>query len=229
MSIADNLNRVRAGIASSAAAAGRDAASVKLVAVSKTWPATDVAEAAAAGQRIFGENKVQELLAKAPGSPAGLEWHLIGHLQSNKVRKVLPVCAMIHSIDSLDLARDVSRIAGELGLVARVLLQVNVASDEAKFGFPVAVVRRDFPGIADLPHLEIAGLMTVPPFEEDLEKVRPHFASLRRLRDDLAQAHGVDLPELSMGMSHDFAVAIAEGATMVRVGSLIFGHRDYSA
>jgi pyridoxal phosphate enzyme (YggS family) len=228
MSIATNLREVRDGISAAAVAAGRDPAAVRLVAVSKTWPAGDVAEAAAAGQRIFGENKAQELLAKVPESPAGLEWHLVGHLQGNKVRKVLPVCALIHSVDSLDLARDVSRIAGELGLVARILLQVNVASDEAKFGFPVPVVEREFEAIASLPRLEIRGLMTVPPYEEDPERVRPHFAALRRLRDALEQARGVALPELSMGMSHDFAVAVAEGATLVRVGTAIFGRRDYA-
>lgn len=227
MSIAVNLTRVRNDIAAAATAVGRDPASVTLVAVSKTWPAADVAEAAAAGQRVFGENKVQELLAKAPASPAGLEWHLIGHLQSNKVRKVLPVCAMIHSIDSIDLARDVNRIAGELGLVAHVLLQVNVAEDGSKFGFPVAALREEFGELHRLPHLEVRGLMTVPPFDEDPERVRPHFAALRHLRDELEERHGTALPELSMGMSHDFPVAIGEGATMIRVGSSIFGQRDY--
>ena len=227
MSIAENLHRVREELAEAAHEAGRNPDSVTLVAVSKTWPAEDVAEAAAAGQRIFGENKVQELLAKAPECPSGLEWHLIGHLQSNKVRKVLPACALIHSIDSTDLARDVSRIAGELGMTARVLLQVNVASDEAKFGFPVAVVKAAFGEIAALPGLEIIGLMTVPPYEEDVERVRPHFAALRRLRDELSDIHGIALPELSMGMSHDFQIAVAEGATLVRVGSSIFGQRNY--
>jgi pyridoxal phosphate enzyme (YggS family) len=226
MSIADNLARVRADLAAAAAACGRDPASVALVAVSKTWPAADVAEAAAAGQRIFGENRVQELLAKIPESPPELEWHLIGHLQGNKVRKVLPACALVHSIDSVELAQQVSRIAGELGLVARILLQVNVASDEAKFGFPLAEVRRHFAAIAALPHLALRGLMTVPPYEEDPEAVRPHFAALRRLRDELVEAHGLPLPELSMGMSHDFPVAVAEGATLVRVGTSIFGRRD---
>ena len=229
MSIADNLTRVRAELAGAARAAGRDPDSVTLVAVSKTWPASDVAEALAAGQRVFGENKVQEMLAKIPEAPAGLEWHLIGHLQSNKVRKVLPVCALIHSVDSLGLARDLSRVAGELGLIARVLLQVNVASDEAKFGFPVGVVKAAFAEILTLPHLEVRGLMTVPPFDEDLERVRPQFAALRRLREELEKDHGVSLPELSMGMSHDCRIAIEEGATMVRVGSAIFGRRDYGA
>ena len=229
MSIADNLTRVRVELAEAARAAGRDPDSVTLVAVSKTWPASDVAEALAAGQRVFGENKVQEMLAKIPEAPAGLEWHLIGHLQSNKVRKVLPVCALIHSVDSLGLARDLSRVAGELGLIARVLLQVNVASDEAKFGFPVGVVTAAFAEILTLPHLEVRGFMTVPPFDEDLERVRPQFAALRRLREELEKDHGVSLPELSMGMSHDCRIAIEEGATMVRVGSAIFGRRDYGA
>lgn len=227
MSIADNLARVRAELADAALAAGRDPGSVTLVAISKTWPASDVAEAAAAGQRLFGENKVQELLAKTAEAPAGLEWHLVGHLQSNKIRRLLPVCALIHSIDSAELARQVDRIAGELGIVARVLLQVNVASDEAKFGFPTETVRREYPAIAELSNLEVRGLMTVPPYDEEVEQVRPHFAALRRLRDELEETHGPSLPELSMGMSHDFRIAIEEGATIVRVGSSIFGRRDY--
>lgn len=225
MSIADNLAQVRADLAAAARAAGRDPESVALVAVSKTWPASDVAEAAEAGQRIFGENKVQELLAKAPEAPAELEWHLIGHLQGNKVRKVLPACALIHSVDSVDLAKQISRVAGELGRLVRVLLQVNVASDEAKFGFPVAMVRREFATLAALPHMEIRGLMTVPPYDEDVERTRPHFSALRHLRNELEREHDHALPELSMGMSHDFRLAIEEGATMVRVGSSIFGRR----
>lgn len=229
MSIAENLNRVRKDLAEAAREVGREPDSVTLVAVSKTWPAVDVAEAVAAGQRVFGENKVQELLGKARDCPPGLEWHLIGHLQGNKVRKVLPACALIHSIDSTDLARHVSRIAGELGMTARILLQVNVASDEAKFGFPVETVKAAFGELAQLPCLEIRGLMTVPPYEEEVERVRPYFAALRLLRDELSESHGVSLPELSMGMSHDFQIAVAEGATLVRVGSSIFGRRDYGA
>lgn len=227
MSIADNLDQVRADLAAEARKAGRPPGSVALVAVSKTWPAADVAEAAAAGQRLFGENKVQELLAKAAEAPAGLEWHLVGHLQSNKIRKVLPVCALIHSVDSTELARQIGRLAIELGTTARVLLQVNVAGDDAKFGFSAERVRREFSTLAELPGLEVRGFMTVPPYDEELERVRPHFAALRRLRDELEEAHGVSLPELSMGMSHDFRIAVAEGATMVRVGSSIFGRRDY--
>ncbi len=228
MSIAENLERVRAHISDAAHRAGRAEEAVHLVAVSKTWPASAVQEAAAAGQLDFGENRVQELLEKAPACPSELIWHLIGHLQGNKVRKALPLSALIHSVDSQKLAEEISRIAGELELTARILLQVNVASDDAKFGFPVEEIRRKFEGIARLPHIEIKGLMTVPPFEENPEKVRPHFAALRKLRDSLANEHGQSLSELSMGMSHDFEGAIAEGATLVRVGSAIFGTRDYS-
>ncbi len=229
MSIADNLARVRAAISAAARDSGRDPDTVRLVAVSKTWPAADVAEAAAAGQTVFGENRVQELLGKIPESPEGLEWHLIGHLQGNKVRKVLPVCALLHSLDSLELARQIDRIAGELGMRARLLVQVNVAGDDAKYGFSPAALEECFDEIAAMPRLEPCGLMTVPPYEDDPEAVRPHFAALRRLRDRLQQAHGLPLPELSMGMSHDYPVAVAEGATLVRVGTSVFGRRDYPA
>ena len=207
------------------ASAGREPGSVRLVAVTKTWPAGVIREVVEAGQVLLGENKVQELLEKVPVLPSELQWHLIGHLQSNKVRKVLPCCAMIHSVDSVNLAGTISRVAGELGMSARVLLQVNVASDDAKFGFPVAEIRRVFGDLTNLPNLVIRGLMTVQPYEEDVEKVRPHFVALRRLRDELAAAHASELPELSMGMSHDFAIAIEEGATLVRIGSSIFGGR----
>lgn len=225
MSLADNLRTVLASIAAAVTRAGREPGVVRLVAVTKTWPAETVREIVEAGQRALGENKVQELLGKVPELPAEVEWHLIGHLQQNKTRKILPHCALIHSIDSADLARQVSRLAGELGLTAKILLQVNVANDDAKFGFPVSEARASFGELIALPHLEIRGLMTVPPYDEDLEKVRPHFKRLRELRDELAAAHQCDLPELSMGMSHDFAIAIEEGATLVRIGSSIFGHR----
>ena len=225
MSIAENLHAVRASIIAAAENAGRDPATIRLVAVTKTWPSSVVQEVIDAGQYALGENKVQELLTKVGELPSNVQWHLIGHLQQNKTRKVLPYCAMIHSVDSVELAGQISRLAGELGTTAKILLQVNVANDDAKFGFPVGEIRRVFGELIALPHLEICGLMTVPPFEEDLKKVRPHFSRLRELRDELAAAHHCDLPELSMGMSHDFTVAIQEGATFVRIGSSIFGHR----
>lgn len=225
MSIAVNLQLVRAAIASAAEKAGRDPSLVRLVAVTKTWPPEIIREVTAAGQLVLGENKVQELLEKVGELPADLEWHLIGHLQQNKTRKVLPHCALIHSVDSAGLAAQISRIAGETGRTAKVLLQVNVASDDAKFGFPMGEIHRIFGDLIALPHLEIRGLMTVPPFEPDLEKVRPHFAALRGLSEELEAEHRCELPELSMGMSHDFTIAIEEGATLVRIGSSIFGHR----
>jgi len=225
MSIAENLKIVRSAISAAAVKCGRDPDSVTLVAVTKTWPVSIIREVTDAGQTILGENKVQELLEKIEELPGTIQWHLIGHLQQNKVRKVIPHCALIHSVDSLNLAEQISRIAGELGGTSKVLLQVNVASDDAKFGFPVDEIRRCFASLAALPHLEIRGLMTVPPFEEDTEQVRPHFARLRELRAELSDHHLCELPELSMGMSHDFAVAIEEGATLVRIGSSLFGGR----
>lgn len=225
MNLSDNLHRVLASIESATHRAGRPPGSVRLVAVTKTWPADVVREIVAAGQLALGENKVQELLGKAPELPAEVEWHLIGHLQQNKIRKVLPHCTLIHSVDSLPLAARISRIAGELGRTASLLLQVNVANDDAKFGFPAEALRSVFGEIATLPHLRIGGLMTVPPYDDDPEKVRPHFRKLRQLRDELATVYHCELPELSMGMSHDFAIAIEEGATLVRIGSALFGSR----
>ena len=228
MSIAGNLEKVHERIAAAADRSGRSVDEITLVAVSKTWPAEPIREVFDAGQRVFGENKVQEILEKVEPLPGEIDWHLIGHLQKNKTRKVLPHCACIHSVDSLALAKQIGRIAGELGLVPRVLIQVNVASDDAKFGFPGGVVRDKFSEISAIENLNVAGLMTVPSYDADPEKVRPFFTKLRELRDGLASEHGVLLPELSMGMSHDFEVAIEEGATLVRVGSAIFGQRDYS-
>lgn len=228
MSLEQNLKRVLGEIETAARGAGREPAEVRLVAVSKTWPPSSIAEVAAAGQVVFGENKVQEILEKVPVLPPHLEWHLIGTLQKNKVRKVLPLCTMIHSIDSLSLAERVDRIAGELDLQPRLLLQVNVADDEAKAGFSIAEMRDQWEALGRLEHARIEGLMTVPPYDDNLEAVRPHFARLRELRDELVASSGHRLPELSMGMSHDFPVAIEEGATLVRVGSSIFGARDYS-
>ena len=218
--IADRLAEIRSQIAVAAVAAGRDPESVELCVVSKTFPPEVIHEAMDAGQRLFGENRPQEAMGKIPLLPPA-RWHLIGHLQSNKVRKILPLVEMIHSVDSVDLAKDISRIACELGLSRKVLLQVNVASDDAKFGFTIAGVTAALPELLALPGMVIRGLMTIPPLEGD---PRPHFTALRRLRDALATTEH-PLPELSMGMSGDFREAIAEGATIVRVGSAIFGGR----
>lgn len=223
--IADRLAAIRERIASATARAGRTVGSVELLAVSKTFPDEVVAEAVAAGQTMFGENRVQELLAKQAVLPALLHWHLIGPLQSNKIRKVLPAVTAIHSIGSLAIALDVDRIAGELSTRVKVYLEVNVAAESSKHGFAPEALRAALETLYSLRRLEVQGLMCIPPFDADVQRCRPYFASLRELRDSLETQGGVPLPGLSMGMSHDFEVAIEEGATIVRVGSALFGGR----
>lgn len=227
--IPDRLQAIHDRIATAAARSGRDAASIELLAVSKTFPAEMIQEAVDAGQLLFGENKVQEVLAKAPQLPEKVQWHLIGHLQSNKVRKVLPLVKFIHSIGSLDLAKDVDRIAGELGLYPKVYLEVNLAAESSKHGFTTDALRARLEDLYALRRLEIQGLMCIPPFDANPETSRPYFVQLRELRDELEKTGGGPLPLLSMGMSHDFEVAIEEGATIVRVGSAIFGGRAAKA
>lgn len=221
----ESLDRVRERMAAAAARSGRAAESVELVAVSKTHPAGVVRELAGAGQRVFGESKVQELLVKAPDLPSSIRWHFIGHLQRNKVRRLLPWVEAIHSVDSLALAEDIDRMAAEEGRRVDVFLQVNVADDAAKFGFSRESVRRDLDSLMSLSRVSVVGLMTIPALVDDPEKNRPAFVALRRLRDDLEVAAGVPLPGLSMGMSDDFEWAIEEGSTHVRVGSALFGRR----
>lgn len=223
--IAENLEAIRQRVAAATQRSGRKPGDVELLVVSKTFPAEVVREAVDAGQTLFGENKVQELLAKMPLLPSSLRWHLIGHLQSNKVRKVLPVVDAIHSVTSLDLAKDINRIAGELGLFPKVYLEINVGAEASKHGFDAKSVSAQLEELYKLDRLFIQGLMCIPPFAPEVEKSRPYFAELRELRDKLEQQGGAPLPKLSMGMSHDFEIAIEEGATIVRVGSAIFGGR----
>jgi pyridoxal phosphate enzyme (YggS family) len=223
--IADRLASIQQRIAAAVSAAGREPGTVKLVAVSKTHPAESVREAFEAGQEIFGENRVQELIAKAPLLPSKLRWHLIGHLQKNKIRKILPLTELIHGVDSLELAQDIDRIADELGLFPRILLEVNVSGEESKFGFKPDVLKAQLEDLLALPRVQVEGLMTIAPYVENPEDVRPVFCNLRILRDELAGRSGAPLSTLSMGMSGDFEVAIAEGATLVRVGTSIFGSR----
>jgi len=227
--LADRLHAIRERLRSACERSGRDISSVDLLAVSKTFPVEAIREAMAAGQLLFGENKVQEVLAKAPGLPSKLRWHLIGHLQSNKVRKILPLVDAVHSVDSLDLARDIQRIGGELGLFPKIYLEVNLAAESTKYGFKPAELREGgLDALYEMDRLHIQGLMCIPPFDPMPEKTRPYFATLRTLRDELEKLGGAPLPKLSMGMSHDFEVAIEEGATIVRVGSAIFGDRTYA-
>lgn len=225
--LSERLQAIRDRISAAAQRCGREPAAVELLAVSKTFPVDAIREAVDAGQVLFGENKVQEILAKAPQLPANLHWHLIGHLQSNKVRKVLPLVKAIHSVGSLDLARDVDRIAGELGLFPQVYLEVNLGAESSKHGFSAEQVRENLEALYALKRLEIQGLMCIPPFDADAERSRPYFVKLRELREELEQRGGAPLPLLSMGMSHDFEIAVEEGATTVRVGSAIFGDRTY--
>ena len=222
---AENLEMIRAQIAEAAARSGRSADAITLVAVSKTHSPEAILEAVDAGQLLFGENRVQEARAKMPLLPSRLRWHLLGHLQSNKIRQALPVFERMHGIDTLALARDLNRIAGELGLFPKVFLEVNVAGESSKFGFNPDALRATMEELLTLDRVAIDGLMTIPPFAPDAESSRRYFAALRELRDRLSSEFRVPLPELSMGMSGDFTVAVEEGATFVRIGTALFGER----
>ena len=223
--IAANLAEIHANIRAACANAGRAESEVTLIAVTKTFSADRVREAFEAGQRDVAENRLQEAESKIPLLPSSLRWHYIGQLQRNKVRKVLPLFAMIHSIDSLRLAQYTNEVAREMGLFPQVFLQVNHAAEESKAGFSVEDLRASWETLMALDRLEIVGLMSVPPAVDDPEKSRSWFAALRELRDQLSHETDTPLPFLSMGMSSDYAVAIEEGATHVRVGSAIFGGR----
>jgi PLP dependent protein len=224
--IAENLDRVREEIASAAAKSGRSADEVELVAITKTHPAEKVREAIEAGQTLFGESRVQEAHAKIPELLSNIHWHFVGHLQKNKVRQALPLFEMIHSVDSLALAHHINRIAEEEGLYPRVLLEVNVAGEGSKFGFAANQLREQMEAVLGLPRLSILGLMTIPPIAEESEASRKYFVQLRELRDRLQTEFRVDLAQLSMGMTQDFPIAVEEGATLVRVGTAIFGERS---
>jgi len=228
--IDERLAEVRDRMAEAARKAGRKPEGTELVAVTKTHPPEVLQEALAAGQTLFGENRVQEARAKMPLVSSRARWHLIGHLQKNKVRQALPVFEMLHGIDSLELARDMQRIADEDGQRPRVLLEVNVAGEASKFGFKPAALEAEMERlIAEMPRLDVQGLMAIPPFSPKAEDSRRYFAALRELRDGLQEKLQVGLPELSMGMSGDYEVAIEEGATLVRVGTAIFGERKGKA
>jgi PLP dependent protein len=223
--IAENLERVGAQIADAAKKSGRGPGDIELIAISKTHEAEKVRAAFEAGQQLFGESRVQEARAKIPRLPSALHWHFVGRLQKNKVRHALPLFELFHSVDSLELARDMNRIADEEGLHPRVLLEVNVAGEGSKIGFAPDALRAQMEALLELPRLTIEGLMTIPPLAPEAEASRQYFVALRELRDQFARDLRISLPQLSMGMSGDFAVAIEEGATLVRVGTAIFGKR----
>lgn len=228
MYIQDQLREIRAAIAAAEARAGRAAGSVSLLAVSKTFPAADVQQAYDDGQRLFGENRLQEAMEKMPVLPPDCRWHLIGPLQRNKVRKALEQgFELIEAVDSLRLAETISRIAGELGCTSRILLEVNIDAEPTKHGFRPEELVELWPQLTALPFLEIRGLMCIPAPAPTPEGSRPAFRALRLLAEKLRARGPLPLPELSMGMSHDFPIAVEEGATIVRVGSAIFGKRSY--
>lgn len=223
MGIKKNLEDVELRVLSACERSHRHRTEVKLVTVSKTKPAEAVIEAAEAGQILFGENRVQEAQVKIPLCPGHLQWHLIGHLQSNKARIAASgIFRMIHSVDSVKLLRALDEYAA---VSLPVLIQVNVSGEGSKEGCSPEDAAALIDAANQCRKVEVHGLMTIPPFTPDPEKARIHFSNLRKLRDRLQQETGTPLPELSMGMSHDFEIAIEEGATFVRVGSDIFGNR----
>ncbi len=227
LEISENLIRIRERMNAACLRVGRDAASVQLIAVSKTFPVVDIQEAVDAGQNIFGESRLQEAAPKIEGLASELEWHFIGRVQSNKVRKILPLFDYVHAVDSFKLATYIDGVAMDMGLLPKIFLQVNQSGEESKGGFSVSELREKIYEIAALKHLEVVGLMTIPTAEEDPEDARHWFAEMRILRDDIMRNGDIKIPFLSMGMSGDFEVAIEEGATHVRVGSAIFGRRAY--
>lgn len=226
--IAGNVQSIREGIRRAALRVGRDPSTVQLVAATKTVPPSVLIEAYAAGLRIFGENRLQEAQRKMTeiGPRQGLAWHFIGRMQSRKLKNIVGNFAMIHSVESVEQTRRIASIAEKLGIQQDILLEVNVSGEETKGGFLSEDVPKAVEDIGRLPHVTLRGLMTLPPFGDNPEEARLYFSTLRHLRDSLVH-HGAHtgVEELSMGMSHDYHIAIEEGATMVRIGTAIFGKR----
>jgi len=225
VSLVENLQKIQQRIRTACDRCDREPNSITLLAVTKSQPPEIVRAAADCGQILFGENKVQEAKAKIPLCPGRLRWHFIGHLQSNKCRDAEELFEMIQSVDSLPLAREISKRAEQAAKTMPILLEVNVAGEASKFGYQPEKLLAELNAISALPRIELHGLMTVPPWSGEAEKIRPHFRRLRELRRECEQILGAPLPHLSMGMSGDFEVAIEEGATMVRIGTALFGPR----
>ncbi|MBR2438559.1 MAG: YggS family pyridoxal phosphate-dependent enzyme [Lentisphaeria bacterium] len=227
--LSDQLANVLNAVNETAAAAGREPGEVRLLAVSKTFPASDVLETYHAGQREFGENRVQELEQKVPALPRDIVWHLIGHLQSNKAAKAAELADWVHSVDSVKLVNKLSDAAQKAGKTLKILLEVNVSGEESKYGIRTKEeLFQAAEAAVSAPAIEWKGLMTMAPADAKGEELNAVFSGLRQMRDELEQKYSVKLPELSMGMSGDYPAAIAEGATIVRIGTAIFGGRDYS-
>ena len=225
MSLTDNLSAIQQRLHAACARAGRDPASVLLLAVSKGMPPELVEEAVQAGLIFFGESKVQEAKAKIPLCPGRARWQMIGHLQSNKCRDAVQLFEMVQSVDSLALAQELNKWADKIGKTLPILLEVNAAGEATKFGFQPETVLAQLAELNALPRLELHGLMTIAPWAPLPEKARPAFRRLRELKGECEQQMGLPLPQLSMGMSGDFEVAIEEGATIVRLGTALFGPR----
>lgn len=225
MDLAENLASIQERIAAACDRSDRDAASVQLVAVTKGHSHEMIRAAVDLGLTLFGESKVQEAKTKISLCPASAHWHMIGHLQSNKCRDAIYFFEMIHSVDSLHLAEEINRRCEQSARTMPILLEVNIAGEASKFGYPPDRLLTELEQINALPRLEIHGLMTIAPWTEDPEKVRPIFSRLRSLKEQCERELGAPLPHLSMGMTGDFEIAIEEGATMVRIGSALFGPR----
>ena len=229
--ITDNIDHVEKRIAEACERAGRPRESVQLIAVSKTKPVPDLMEALNYGHNVFGENKVQEIRDKVEAmGTEGIHWHMIGHLQANKVKYLIGVVDLIHSVDNDKLAAEIEKQAAKHDVVMDVLCEVNMAGEETKFGLKPEETMDFVKRISGLPHLKVRGLMTIAPYTEDPESNRVYFKGLRELKDRINAEHipGVDMDTLSMGMTGDYEVAIEEGATLVRVGTGIFGERHYA-
>ena len=229
VNIVENVQKIQEGIRQATLRVGRDPSSVQLVAATKTVSTNLLIEAYEAGVRIFGENRLQEAQEKilAVGPRQGLDWHFIGRMQGRKIKDIVGNFTLLHSVESVEQAQNIHDIAKKLGIQQHILLEVNVAGESTKAGFACNAMKEAMDKIDRLPHIVIRGLMTLPPFSDDPDDARPYFVELRQLRDFLAQRNGSygEIKELSMGMSHDYQVAIEEGATMVRVGTAIFGKR----
>jgi PLP dependent protein len=228
MDLEANVKSVRDRIEAACARAGRDAKEVTLLAVTKTQPPEIVNEAAKAGLTLFGENKVQEAKAKIPLCSGRLRWHMIGHLQSNKCRDAVELFEMVQSVDNLHLAQELDKRAEQASKRLPILIEVNIVGEGSKFGYAPQKLLAELQLLNNLPRLEIHGLMTIPPWSANAENVRPVFRQLRELKSQCEQILGAPLPHLSMGMTGDFEVAIEEGATIVRIGTALFGERKKS-
>lgn len=227
--ILENYQRVEGRVAAACARAGRDRSEVTLIAVSKTKPVEDIQALIDYGVTNFGENKVQEMCAKEEALQKGLSWHMIGHLQRNKVKYLMGKTCLIHSVDSLRLAQEIQKEAAKAGIICPVLMEINIGNEESKGGIEIDEAETLARQIAEMPNLKLKGLMCIAPFVDDPEENRDHFRRMRAKRDELValQIPATDIRELSMGMTGDFEVAIEEGATLVRVGTAIFGERNY--